>query len=385
MNIKQYHHLVEIKSGPCDTIFTALNSDHQAVIIKTLHLDRLEKWKELDLFRREIEVMARLKLKQIPRLIEQFQEGNTLYLVQEAILGKSLEQLIKEGFRFDDQLVISFVEQLLTTLNELHKKGIIHRDIKPANIVMGDDQTFYLIDFGSVTVTLPGESSGSTVVGSYGYTPPEQLIARTAPASDLYALGVTLIALLTHKFPEEIDTTEMRLDYRPLISISNPFAEFIDQLIAPFLTGRIQSAREALSLFSHGKIVTQKRGKRQQREVILTGKTRKGEVVELSRNITRVPLYHNLNRNEVSAYLKNGAAIALLSNKVFQNSAREKRVKVRIVNQELDGWLDLSQTSFIRRYNSKEEMVGKHLNFKTKFYYFSVIIVVFLVIFAVVS
>ena len=91
------------------------------------------------------------------------------------------------------------------------KPQILHRDIKPSNIILGENKQVYLIYFGSVQDKSVVEGASFTVVGTYGYTPIVQFGGRTIPASDLYALGATLIHLLTGVPPANLP----QKNYRP--------------------------------------------------------------------------------------------------------------------------------------------------------------------------
>ncbi len=120
-------------------------------------------------------------------------------LVQSFIEARSLQSWAESGHTFSEAEVKAIATQLLTVLTYLHSRQppVIHRDIKPSNILLSDRSgnhpgQIYLVDFGSVqTISHPGTI---TVVGTYGYMPPEQFGGRTT--SDLYSLGATLIYLL---------------------------------------------------------------------------------------------------------------------------------------------------------------------------------------------
>jgi serine/threonine protein kinase len=84
---------------------------------------------------------------------------------------------------------------------------VLHRDIKPANVILRPDGAPALVDFGAVrTVFRTAEEGGSTVVGTFGYMPFEQYMGQASPASDLYALGATLLHLITGRGPSEFAT-----------------------------------------------------------------------------------------------------------------------------------------------------------------------------------
>lgn len=98
--------------------------------------------------------------------------------------------------------------EILIYLHDRHP-AVIHRDLKPSNILLGDRTgnsigQVYLADFGSVQTLAAKEDRTITVVGTYGYMPPEQFGGRTVPASDIYSLGATLIGLLTGTHPADL-------------------------------------------------------------------------------------------------------------------------------------------------------------------------------------
>ncbi len=104
----------------------------------------------------------------------------------------------------------------------------------------------YLVDFGSVQAAAPREEGTYTVVGSYGYMPLEQFGGKTVPASDLYALGATLIYLLTARNPADLAQTGSRIAFEKSVSISSDFQNWIRCLVEPSVADRPQSATEAL-------------------------------------------------------------------------------------------------------------------------------------------
>src|SRR5262249_4681932 len=135
----------------------------------------------------------------LPRYVEHFEEGGALYLVMEKIEGESVAALRRRGPLSEAQ-VIRFLKDVANALAYLHGQSppLIHRDVKPSNIVLRSDGAFVLVDFGAVQVRAKGEK-GSTVVGTFGYMAPEQLQARASPATDVYAVGATAVAMLTGK------------------------------------------------------------------------------------------------------------------------------------------------------------------------------------------
>ncbi len=220
------------------------------VTVKSLFFGSGAQWQEMKLFERSAKTLADLNHSRIPQFYESFweeqPEGNYFCLVQQYIPGQSLEERVKAGQRFDGQTVIKVAEQVLEILVYLHAQApaVIHRDIKPSNLIWGDDQQVYLIDFGAVQ----GEASGSTitVVGTYGYMPPEQFGGRALPASDLYSLGATLVYLLTGLHPAELPQKNLQIQFQDLVQLPPRLERWLEKLIEPALERRFRSATEAL-------------------------------------------------------------------------------------------------------------------------------------------
>jgi serine/threonine protein kinase len=113
-------------------------------------------------------------------------------------------------------------------------------------LILGDDGQLYLVDFGAVQDSATAEGVTFTVVGTTGYAPLEQFWGRAVPASDLYALGATLIHLLTGTAPADLPQRDLRIQFRDRISLSPNFTHWIEVLTAPDLEQRFTQASEAL-------------------------------------------------------------------------------------------------------------------------------------------
>ncbi len=139
---------------------------------------------------------------QIPRLLAYFEQGSSLYLVQEFIQGQTLLQEIRQHV-YDEKQVRELLSDLLPVLEFIHSCNVIHRDIKPDNIIRREsDGKPVLIDFGGAKqVTQTSIARQATVIYTVGYAPTEQMAGFACHASDLYALGVTCVRLLTQCLP----------------------------------------------------------------------------------------------------------------------------------------------------------------------------------------
>ena len=123
--------------------------------------------------------------------------------------------------------------------------------IKPSNILLGDRSghdvgSVYLVDFGSVRAIAAREDSTVTVVGTYGYMPPEQFGGRSVPATDLYALGATIVYLATGERPSDLPQKDLRIQFESRARLSRSFARWLQRMVEPSLDCRFRSATEAL-------------------------------------------------------------------------------------------------------------------------------------------
>jgi serine/threonine protein kinase len=218
--------------------------------------DSLRKAREL--FQREAKALYEINHPQIPKFRANFEEAKRLFLVQEYAEGKTYAKILGERIResrtFSEQEAISFLQNMLPVLENIHAQGIIHRDISPDNIICREsDKLPVLIDFGVVKAGVQNlEAEGDvgqqgTTVGKAGYAPNEQLQTGEAYAnSDLYALAVTTVVMMTGRKPESlIDKSTMNWKWQQwLPSISPWFAKVLMRMMSYRPSNRFQSARE---------------------------------------------------------------------------------------------------------------------------------------------
>jgi hypothetical protein len=187
----------------------------RAVAIKRFDVRGAASWKDVELAEREARVLQSLSFPKLPAYVDHFEEDGALYLVMEKIEGESLGALRKRGAVLGEDGVVRLLRDASDTLDYLHGRAppVIHRDLKPGNVLLRPDGSFAFVDFGAVRDKLRPRG-GSTVVGTFGYMAPEQVQGRALPASDVYAIGATALAMLTGCEPEELPHRGLAIDVR---------------------------------------------------------------------------------------------------------------------------------------------------------------------------
>ncbi|MEO0684533.1 MAG: serine/threonine-protein kinase, partial [Cyanobacteria bacterium J06649_11] len=217
-----------------------------------------------DLFEREAVVLEEIGSQhdQIPDLFAFFpvivpglnskQQEQFFYLVQEFIDGENLEEELGSRGKFSESEALFVMHSILPVLQFVHDKNIIHRDIKPSNIMRHCNGKLFLLDFGAVkqvTNSPQGAGSSSTGIYSLGFAPPEQMSGgQVFPSTDLYALAVTIVLLLTG----EKDTSKLfdaysnQIQWRDKVNVSSHTAEILDKMLRSAPNQRFKSAEEVL-------------------------------------------------------------------------------------------------------------------------------------------
>lgn len=245
------------KAGRRTLLACDLNTQ-ELVVIKLLSFGGDFEWDSLKLFEREAETLKNLTHPLIPRYLNYFEVNSPTIkgfaLVQTYIPAQTLEQYLQSGRTFTEAEVKQIAKALLEILVYLHGlyPPVIHRDIKPSNILLGDRSgnsvgQLYLVDFGSVQTVLATETGTRTVVGTYGYMPPEQFGGRTVAASDLYSLGATLIYLVTGNHPADLPQKDFRIQFEQAANLSPSFSNWLRSMIEPSLERRFSSASAGLA------------------------------------------------------------------------------------------------------------------------------------------
>lgn len=204
-------------------------------------------------FQKEAEALQNLSKQnsQIPELIDFFefppQEQGYFYLVQEYIEGQNLQEELDSKGKFYEAQVIEFMQKILPVLQFFHNTDFIHRDIKPSNIIRGNNQLFYLVDFGTVKqVTFGVPTNKSIIFATDDFASPEQKSGNELfPSSDLYSLAVTCICLLTGKKATELyDNENKSWNWKNYALTSDRLANILDRMLIDEPNQRFQSASD---------------------------------------------------------------------------------------------------------------------------------------------
>ncbi|MFU8804864.1 MAG: serine/threonine protein kinase [Bradymonadaceae bacterium] len=256
------------RGGQGQTFLARDKESGAEVAIKQLLLSRAEDWKSIELFEREARVLRSLDHPGIPDFIETFNDEvcGGLFLVEEYVEGENLQDFIDSGQRFDEAEARHFLSEMLAILNYLHNfhPPVVHRDIKPANIIRQAEGHHRLVDFGAVkeAFTTHGTPGGSTMVGTAGFLPAEQLMGHAAAGSDLYALGVTVIYLMSGIQPVELPVHKMKLQFEEHVDASPDFLKILQALVEPDVEDRPKDAADALELLKSRSLQRSTRPKR---------------------------------------------------------------------------------------------------------------------------
>ena len=213
-------------------------------------------------FQREVCMMARLgNHAQLPGLLEHFTDKSKFYLVQEHIPGLTISQEVSRRGVKSEAEVKQFIRDMLPTIRYVHRQNLLHLDIKPSNIIRrSDDNKLVLIDFGAVRRANRADEAAPAkrrrCAGTIGFAPIEQLEGMPTFASDIYALGVTCIYLLTGESPIDLALSPkgQNLRWQESVELSPYFTQVLSKMLHTEVARRFQNTYElerAMNLEPH--------------------------------------------------------------------------------------------------------------------------------------
>lgn len=244
------------------------DADSRSVSVS--HPDSREKFKEQkEKFFKEARRIRKMKNSHIIEVIDLFEENNTAYYVMEYIVGGTLAERVKAKGVISEQLVCSYLHDIIDALNTVHASGYYHCDIKPSNIMIDDDRhRAVLIDFGASKQTTgsKGVTQNSALCYTPGYAPSEQegqAHDKFGPWTDLYALGGTLYFAMTGKKPprpfEITEEGDKAFAFTP--NMSNDMRKIILWMMRQRRSDRPQSAQALFDFLQDAYLPTLGTGK----------------------------------------------------------------------------------------------------------------------------
>ncbi|HEY9788713.1 MAG TPA: serine/threonine-protein kinase [Candidatus Obscuribacterales bacterium] len=235
----------QLAFGGLSAIYLAQRNEQDLVVLKEAvvpaNSDESARRKAEEYVQRESELLASLSHPQIARVLDHFVEDTRHYLVLEYIHGQDLRQYVSQNGAQSIDQVIAWGRQIADIVDFLHTQipPIIHRDLTPDNLVVKNDGTIVLIDFGAANEFV-GTATG-TLVGKQAYMAPEQLRGKAVPQSDLYALGGTLYFLLTGNDPRPLAESSVK---KFLADVPDELDQLIKECTHFDTQKRLQSASE---------------------------------------------------------------------------------------------------------------------------------------------
>jgi len=248
--------LEEINRGSMGVIYRARDKVlDEIVALKILNDYLAADPTALERFKREARAAKRLSHPNIVRIHDMYEIGPKRLLSMEYIDGRDVKTLLREDGPLPCERVVHIAKGVCAALAYAHKMQIVHRDIKPANIMVTDDGQVKVTDFGIAKFLLQGADvtrSGSQVIGTPLYMAPEQIKGEeVSPATDLYALGVTMYEMLSGAPPfleGNIEYHHLHTAPPPLlVPIPMELAEIVLRCLAKDPAKRFQSADEMLA------------------------------------------------------------------------------------------------------------------------------------------
>jgi eukaryotic-like serine/threonine-protein kinase len=261
-NVGKYRILDKIGRGGMGTVYKAVDETlHREVAIKVLNAE-LNDPEVARRFRSEAITVARLSHPGIATIYELFEYDSQWLMVMEFVRGETLENMIARMGALSAQRAAEFCMQALAALAHAHSMGVVHRDLKPANLMVTENGTVKVMDFGIARVA-GGEhlTNAGFMMGTPSYMAPEQVRGGDIDArTDLYSMGVVFYRLCTGKLPFKGDTafaivqSQVNDTPTPVATVRPDLPTWVEEVISRSLAkapiDRFQSAAEYHEAFA---------------------------------------------------------------------------------------------------------------------------------------
>jgi len=190
--VGKYEIIRSLGSGGFGSVFLAKDTWLDIkVAIKVPHKQSLELYKLL----KEPRLQAALNHPNIVRMIAAERENRVFFMVMEYVKGKTLEKILQKEKVLELEKAMDFARQIACGVDHAHKSKIIHRDLRPSNVIVSEEGTAKIADFGT-SAWLSNVPYATTRIGSPPYMAPEQFLGKATFASDIYSLGCILYEML---------------------------------------------------------------------------------------------------------------------------------------------------------------------------------------------
>jgi tRNA A-37 threonylcarbamoyl transferase component Bud32 len=198
-----------IGSGGMSTVYRAVDQTlERSVAVKVMNQEIARDSDQLERFRREARAVAQLNHPNIVGVIDAGEDEGHPYIVFEYVEGETLKQRIRRLGRLPITDAVAYAIEIARALGAAHARHIVHRDVKPQNVLIDDQGTAKVMDFGIArSLEEHGLTDDGRVLGTTDYVSPEQALGhQVTPQSDLYSLGIVLYEMLTGELPFTAET-----------------------------------------------------------------------------------------------------------------------------------------------------------------------------------
>ena len=201
---RRYRLEARIGAGGMSTVYRAIDETlERPVAIKLMNREVASDSDQLERFRREARAVAQLSHPHVVGVIDAGEDENRPYIVFEYIEGETLKERIRRCGRLPIAEAVAYAIEIARALGAAHAHHIVHRDVKPQNVLIDEEGSAKVTDFGIArTLDEEGLTADGRVLGTTDYVSPEQALGQAVTGqSDLYSLGIVLYEMLTGEVP----------------------------------------------------------------------------------------------------------------------------------------------------------------------------------------
>jgi eukaryotic-like serine/threonine-protein kinase len=204
----RYRVLHKVGSGGMADVYCAEDTHlGRRVALKLLHKRFAQDKEFVERFRREASSAAGLQHPNVVGVYDRGEFDGTYYIAMEYCEGRSLKQVITSEAPLDPRRAIGIAKQMLVAARFAHRRNVIHRDLKPHNVILDDEDTVKVMDFGIARAGASDITEAGAIMGTAQYLSPEQAQGRpVTEASDLYSIGIVVFEMLTGRAPFDGDS-----------------------------------------------------------------------------------------------------------------------------------------------------------------------------------